>query len=209
MSRKCWLSWSVSMLLACTGENIEAMRDAAASAADAGPNDAAVVLFDASFVPIDASVGDATVQLTGCEPGLYRGTYSCEGGLLPDGPLEFLLEVDERVLDGGSCQEFCTDLVIKEGTGTLRGVWAVAGFEGQLQGGLDCQTGKFEARVMRGVWGLPPADPDGSVLAVDTFEATLQGSYDAQKPERITGSWHIKPNLSLDGCSGEISLQHQ
>lgn len=196
-------------LAACSDTRDEASpQDSSTALPDAGPADASLDLFDGA-VFTDAQAADATVQLKGCEPGRYVGIYTCEGSVLPEGPLEFLLEVNERLDPGAVCTELCPNLIIKEGSGKLRGVWTLAGFEGQLQGGLECETGKFEAKVVDGVWGLPPSEPDGSVLAVDKFQATLRGTYTAGKPERIEGTWDIKPDIAVSGCTGTIKLQHE
>ncbi|MFT3928483.1 MAG: hypothetical protein QM778_38495 [Myxococcales bacterium] len=206
------LDWTcLALLVGCsTAPATPLQRDAAHADADTSPpdapeTDAAFPWADANFPVTDASVRDASVTLADCEPGTYTGKYTCENqsSAFPEGPLSFELVVNETRVDDTGCVEFCQDLVIKQGTGKLKGTWGeLVSFDGQLEGGLDCQSGKFQARVVDGVWG-PLGLPAGH------FDANLEAAYAAGPPAAIMGNWQIKPDETLgDPCTGTIALVH-
>ncbi|MDB4973447.1 MAG: hypothetical protein JWN48_1788 [Myxococcaceae bacterium] len=203
---------STALGLACGGgsEMPATSSDATVEELDAAVTSdrGTVRLFDATLHVIEAGVRDSSIDVTDCLPGRYVGKYTCEGSAFPEGPLEFVLAINEKP-PGPGCFEFCETLVVKEGTGTLRGDWTVVAFEGNLQGGLDCKTGVFKASVINGVWGLPPAAPGGHVVPLDTFEATITANYGkpSGSPERIDGRWSIKAGVAAEGCTGDVRLQ--
>lgn len=159
-----------------------------------------------------------------CSPGVYRGTYNCEltNNGMPAGPLEgavqFDLAIDEATIED-DCppdQEFCFDLVIPEGSGTLFGfVGLIVGFETQLEGGLDCRTGEFRASAVDGVWGLPvssdPSDPNAPATIADppsgTFDGTLEGTHNGAQPEKIEGSWDLTEMTYNYNCNGPFTVE--
>jgi hypothetical protein len=89
--------------------------------------------------------------------------------------------------------------VIAEGSGTLFGIAGDTGwaFEGELDGGLDCQTGEFRANAANGIFGLAgPSDPSdpgtlGTVLdpALGAFDGMFTGMHAARpNASRATGT---------------------
>jgi hypothetical protein len=198
-------------LLACRTDTPPAERGPGGSPGDAGADGssdmeggATVELFDAIIPLIDATPHEGTVTVDDCEPGTYVGKYTCRSAtsVFPEGALQFELVINDTKVEDDGCVEFCSDLVIKAGTGTLTGLWAgVVDFNGQLEGGLDCGSGKFAASVTDGVWG-----PWG--LPAGKFAAALNASYAKGPPAAISGTWEVKPEGTLDGaCSGEFNLE--
>ncbi len=157
-----------------------------------------------------------------CKGGLYLGTYSCNvnfmGFDMPlAGDVSFTLEIDETVVPGECDSEFCPDLVIAEGSGTLFGLAGLTGFEAKLDGGLDCQSGEFRATAPNGVYGIAgpmdPNDPDSLWTVFDpafgAFMGTLAGMYGSGPPERIAGDWDLA-DPSIDArCAGPFMVELQ
>ena len=173
---------------------------------------------DAGPIPSDRS----------CKPGFYLGTYSCDVELfgLPVplmGDVSFNLSVNEDMV-AGNCppsEEFCPDLVISENSGTLFGLANFIGFETQLDGALDCETGEFRATGVDGRYGNPvstdPNDPD----ALLTVEEPPLGMFDGmfmgtQKPgsagasDSIEGLWNLV-DITISGlsCEGPFQVELQ
>jgi hypothetical protein len=158
-----------------------------------------------------------------CQPGVYKGSYSCEvdyGGfpIQVDGEVVFTLEsVQTQSCAPGA--EFCGDLVISKNSGTLQGqAMLVLGFETTLDGALDCSKRTFRATAVDGRWGAPvavdPGKPEGAWKVSDppfgTFSGELMGSHAASAAgQTIQGSWSLH-ELSMDlRCDGPfmVSLQ--
>lgn len=160
-----------------------------------------------------------------CKGGQYRGRYSCDLEVfgIPsslEGEVSFLLEIDEtRVPGSPNCQEFCPDLVIAEGSGTLFGVAGDTGwaFEGKLDGGLDCQTGEFRATAPNGIYGLAGSDDANDPNAITTvldpalgnFDGSLSGTHASGPPERIAGNWDLADAADLARCTGPFTVELQ
>ena len=161
-----------------------------------------------------------------CSPGVYRGTYKCDltangaaAGVL-EGAVQFDLAIDETAV-ADECppdQEFCFDLVIPEGSGTLFGfVGFLVGFETELEGGLDCREDKlkFQATAVNGVWGLPvssdPNDPNAPATVADppngTFDGTLDGDHNNAQPEKIEGEWDLTEPTYGYNCKGPFTVE--
>ncbi len=159
-----------------------------------------------------------------CKSGQYLGTYTCNLEVIGipavlDGDVSFLLEIDETVVPGDCDAEFCPDLVIAEGTGTLFGLAGDTGwgFEGKLEGGLDCRTGQFRATAPDGVYGFAgstdPNDPDALWTVVDPplgeFDGTLSGMHGGGPPEGIRGDWDLVDAAELARCTGPFMVELQ
>jgi hypothetical protein len=159
-----------------------------------------------------------------CKGGQYLGTYHCSLDVIGipstlDGDVSFVLEIDETVVPGECDVEFCPDLVIAEGSGTLFGIAGDTGwaFEGELDGGLDCQTGEFRAAAANGIFGLAgptdPANPDelGTVLdpPLGAFDGMFSGMHGAGPPERITGDWDLAEVADFARCTGPFMVELQ
>ena len=166
----------------------------------------------------------AARRLEHCDPGLYLGTYDCELDFLGavsqfTGDVSFNLEINEDVqerCDGDG--EFCADLVISEGSGTLYGIAALFwGFEAPLKGGLDCTTGEFRTEPLQGVWGgavsSDPTDPNALWTVGEppagTFEGELSGMHTGSEPQTIAGEWHLLETASLSTCDGPFHVELQ
>lgn len=163
-------------------------------------------------------------RLEHCAPGLYLGTYDCELDFLGAvsqfmGEVSFNLEINEGVQEQCDAEgEFCADLVISEGSGTLYGIAALFwGFEAPLRGGLDCTTGEFRTEPLDGVWGSAvssdPTDPEAlwtvAQPAAGTFEGELSGMHTGTEPQIIAGEWNLIETASLSTCDGPFSVQLQ
>ena len=181
--------------------------------------------------PSQGAAGGASVRTVpqgtspatpGCLGGYYEGTYNCVvdfvglGQLDNQGQTAFTLEINKMTVDKGLCQEFCPDLVIAQGTGTLFGLAGPYAFQSQLDGGLDCQTGEFRANIKQGVYGFPgPSDPndEDSKLAVvfemGTFGGMLKGMHDSGPPEQIDGDWALSETVTSVSCTGPFSVKLQ
>jgi hypothetical protein len=162
---------------------------------------------------------------TTCKGGQYRGRYTCDLEVIGipaslDGDVSFLLEIDETVIPGeGDCQEFCPDLVIAEGSGTLFGIAGDTGwaFEAELDGGLDCQTGEFRATAPNGIYGLGGSDDANDPNAVTTvldpalgaFNGMLSGMLGSGPPERIAGDWDLADAADFARCTGPFMVELQ
>ncbi len=158
-----------------------------------------------------------------CDPGTYVGTYNCmlevNGTPSPfplTGPVQFALEIDETTVakcDPGD--EFCSDLVIAEGSGTLFGFATFVGFETQLEGGLDCKTGEFRASGPDGIWGPPvaknPNDPMSELTIAQppsgTFSGTLAGQHVGGSPQKIEGEWDLLETAFGYRCKGPFTVE--
>ncbi|HKP55122.1 MAG TPA: hypothetical protein VJV78_00295 [Polyangiales bacterium] len=158
-----------------------------------------------------------------CRGGRYAGKYSCalEVFGIPaalDGEVSFLLEIGQTAAPSG-CQEFCPDLVIAKGSGTLFGLAGDTGwgFEAELQGGLDCRTGEFRATAPKGIYGLAGSndanDPNALSTVLDPplgdFNGMFSGMHVGGTPERITGDWDLVDAAELARCSGPFMVQLQ
>ena len=157
-----------------------------------------------------------------CKGGLYLGSYSCVvdvmGFEMPlEGDVSFALEIDETVVPGECDSEFCPDLVIAEGSGTLFGLAGLTGFEAKLDGGLDCQTGEFRASAPKGIYGIAgpmdPNDPDSLWTVFDPpfgeFMGTLAGMHGSGPPERIAGAWDLAEATMFARCAGPFMVELQ
>jgi hypothetical protein len=175
--------------------------------------------FDAGAVQPGRSTAD-------CSPGFYLGTYDCEialFGLLPvplSGDVSFNLSIDETTVDRecGPDDEFCADLVIAEGGGTLFGLAAgFYGFETTLDGALDCSTGEFRANSVDGRWGnaisTDPNDPNALWTvedpAIGVFDGTLMGMHTSGASETIAGNWDLTENTMGINCAGPFTVTLQ
>ncbi|MDD9933761.1 MAG: hypothetical protein OXT09_09165 [Myxococcales bacterium] len=192
------------------------------SAADAFGNADDTVVAPAP-APADGATG-REAGLEHCGPGFYLGTYECEvdlaGLLFPlTGDVSFNLEINEEVVEGecGPSDEFCADLVIAEGSGTLFGLAGLTGFEAPLNGGLDCSTGEFRTDGLDGVYGpaisSDPADPDALWTVAQPpfgmFGGTLSGSHLGADPQVIDGTWDLADSAGGASCAGTFTVQLQ
>ncbi|MGD8863156.1 MAG: hypothetical protein PVI30_24290 [Myxococcales bacterium] len=162
-----------------------------------------------------------TSSVEDCTGGLYLGTYDCDLTYLGTqmqlaGDVSFALEIDETVQAGECDAEFCPDLVIAEGSGTLFGLAFGWGFEAQLEGGLDCSTGQFRASAPDGVYGSAgssdPTNPDALwtvILPLGTFTGTLDGEHNGEAPEAIGGDWDLQVPGSDIRCTGPFTVELQ
>lgn len=158
-----------------------------------------------------------------CRGGRYAGKYSCSLEVfgIPaalDGEVSFLLEIGQTAAPSG-CQEFCPDLVIAKGSGTLFGLAGDTGwgFEAELQGGLDCRTGEFRATAPKGIYGLAGSNDANDPNALSTvlepplgdFNGMFSGMHMGSTTERITGDWDLVDAAELARCSGPFMVQLQ
>jgi hypothetical protein len=162
------------------------------------------------------------VPRANCSGGVYLGTYNCTidiaGIRSPlEGDVSFALEIDQAVAPGQCDAEFCPDLVIAAGSGTLFGLAGLTGFEAELDGGLDCQTGEFRASAPNGIYGIPgsidPDDPDALWTVLDpplgTFMGSLTGMHASGPVERITGEWDLVEPAISTRCAGPFMVELQ
>lgn len=176
-------------------------------------------------VPVISGVAGTTSMLPvirpRCTGGLYLGTYSCNLDIMGtqstlEGEVSFELEVNDAAAPAG-CQEFCPDLVIAEGSGTLFGLAVGFGFGAKLEGGRDCQTGEFRAKAPNGSWGfgIPKDfnDPEGAWTVLDPafgeFTGTLDGRHDSGMTESIAGDWDLTESASGNRCKGPFTTALQ
>lgn len=169
--------------------------------------------------------GSTAVAMPGpranCRGGRYAGTYKCDLEVfgIPaslEGEVSFLLESDQTAAPA-NCQEFCPDLVIAAGSGTLFGLAGDTGwaFEAKLDGGLDCRTGEFRASAPKGVYGFAgsddPSAPDRLSTVVDPalgeFDGKLSGTHKSGPPEGIAGDWDLVDAAELARCSGPFTVE--
>lgn len=162
-------------------------------------------------------------RLDHCEPGTYRGNYSCTymsgmsgDPMVVEGAVQFALEVDETLVRNEDCDEFCSDLVISEGSGQLYGFAGLfIGFQCSLQGGLDCTTGEFRANAVDGEYGLPtpsdPADPMSPATVAQppwgTFDGTLEGMHNGEMVQVIAGEWALMEMQQGGTCIGPFNVE--
>lgn len=157
-----------------------------------------------------------------CDPGFYLGTYECplliNGLPFPlMGDVSFNLEINEEVVECDPADEFCADLVIAEGSGTLFGIASLWGFEAPLSGGLDCGTGEFRTEPLKGVWGTPvssdPNDPNALWTVqqppMGMFDGELSGNHLGALPQVIEGSWNLTETGFGANCTGTFNVQLQ
>jgi hypothetical protein len=159
-----------------------------------------------------------------CKGGQYLGKYTCDLDVfgIPstlEGDVSFLLEIDATVVPGECEAEFCPDLVIAEGSGTLFGLAGDTGwgFEAQLDGGLDCRTGEFRATAPNGIYGIAGSsdagDPDALWTVLDPplgeFDGMLSGMHGSGPPERIAGDWDLIDAAELARCTGPFMVELQ
>lgn len=168
---------------------------------------------------VDAGSPQSVRQSARCEPGLYLGQYQCQltvfGVPLPlTGDVSFNLAVNEELVEIDNCQEFCADLVIAEGTGTLFGLANFWGFEAELSGGLDCQTGEFRATAPAGIYGSPvssdPSDPEALWTVADpplgTFTGSLTGMHETVPEQLVSGEWNLVAQAFGASCVGPFTV---
>lgn len=178
--------------------------------------------FGACECPADAGTAPVVVEdsLAACDPGVYEGTFSCTYGgmdsffpLLVEGPVGFDLQANEMGQDP-NCEEFCLDLVIKEGSSKLFGLAGLTAFESTLTGGLDCSTGEFRAEVAMGEFGgftpVDPNDPNGPLTIAQPpfghFTGVMGGLHNGVEDQAISGNWSLAP-VEFDGsCDGPFMV---
>jgi hypothetical protein len=195
-------------------------RTGEASANDFGNSTAQPAAQAGGAAPVPREAGGASGAA--CTGGLYLGTYDCELDLFGlksplMGDVSFALEIDETEAANDCDAEFCPDLVIASGTGTLFGLAGFWGFEAVLEGGLDCTTGEFRASAPDGVWGgagsSDPSDPDALWTVLDPpagmFFGSLTGQHGQGPPERIDGDWHLSETASGIQCTGPFMVALQ
>jgi hypothetical protein len=159
-----------------------------------------------------------------CSPGFYLGTYGCDvdlgGFMFPlAGDVSFNLEINEEVVENqcDASGEFCADLVIAEGSGTLFGLAGLTGFEAPLAGGLDCATGEFRTEGLDGIYGpaisSDPTNPDALWTVQEppfgTFQGTLSGMHQGDQPQVIDGEWDLADTTSGTSCAGTFTVELQ
>ncbi len=225
-----WMAFICSMLVGCSAEGDGSDRpvppastapSTAKSAAGGGGyfDGAAGSAVAAEPIPEVSDQERPLFRDTNCEPGLYLGTYNCDidmgtGPVPLAGDVSFNLEVNTSGTEQADCDEFCADLVIAEGTGVLYGVLGFLGFEAQLSGGLDCQTGEFRASAPGGIYGMAvssdPNDPNALWTVAEppfgTFGGDMQGTYDTGSPQAIDGSWSLADDFSGVACTGPFEV---
>ncbi len=220
---------TAEMGAAATGGDTGGSAGAAGSGATGGSGGFGGVSGSGGFGGVAGSAGSAGASGTGaplanCDPGTYVGTYDCmlDQNGMPTFPLTgavaFELAIDETMTN--MCQpgeEFCQDLVIPEGSGTLFGFAGFIGFETHLQGGLDCRTGEFRATAVDGIWGIPvakdPSDPMSPLTVAlppaGMFDGTLMGTHDGGTPQKIAGTWSLVETASMTRCPGPFRVERQ
>ena len=238
-SYSAWVLGSVVWLLACAGETGSSgsndMRGSAATGSLAGSATPAMPSAGSSadfgnaapMMPRPGAAGmpgpaKPPASRANCKGGLYLGTYDCNvdfGGIQAplQGDVSFTLEIDATVVREDCDLEFCPELVIAEGSGTLFGLAGAIGFEAKLEGGLDCQTGEFRASAPGGIYGFPesvdPNDPDALWTVADppwgTFKGTLSGDHGQGMPERVAGNWDLVDDVTGSRCAGPFMVELQ
>lgn len=163
-------------------------------------------------------------QHSGCKGGEYVGKYNCDLDVLGipstlEGDVSFELKIDETVMPGACDDEFCPDLVIARGSGTLFGVAGDTGwaFQAELEGGLDCMTGEFRASAPNGIYGLAgsddPSKPDALTTVADpplgNFNGMLSGMHASGPPEAIQGDWYLADAADFAHCTGPFMAELQ
>jgi hypothetical protein len=91
------------------------------------------------------------------------------------------------------------------------------GFETQLEGGLDCKSGKFQAKALDGIWGLPvssnPNDPNAPLTVSKppsgTFDGELMGVHLGGAPQKIEGMWSLHEIGMNLNCPGPFTVERQ
>lgn len=179
---------------------------------------------DASGAALDAAMPKA-IDPNSCMPGKYVGTYKCmlEMNGMPSIPLEGSVAFDlaitqTKTQDCAATNEFCFDLVIDKGSGKLFG-FAVGffGFETSLEGGLNCQTGEFQAKGVDGIWGFPmstnPSDPNAPLTVAKppsgTFDGEMEGMHVAGPPQKIEGTWLLHESAMMLSCPGPFTVERK
>lgn len=175
----------------------------------------------------DGGTAAARPKLDNCDPGSYVGTYTCplemggmDTGWLLEGAVAFDLAIDESTTaaECGVGEEFCFDLVIAEGSGTIFGfVNLFIGFEGTLEGGLDCTTGEFHAQAHDGIWGIPvasdPTDPMSPATVGQPpsgmWDGGLDGLHLGGNPQVIEGDWDLMETTFNYRCPGPFTVERQ
>jgi hypothetical protein len=223
---------SAALLVACSADTSDQSSRGAPSGMQAAmqqPQMPAGTSGDfGNAMPIASHAGGAgtaapmPMQRSGCKGGEYVGKYNCDLDVLGipstlEGDVSFVLKIDETVVPGQCDDEFCPDLVIAEGSGTLFGVAGDTGwaFEAVLDGGLDCQTGEFRASAPHGIYGIAGSDdpnkPDALTTVLDPslgeFNGTLSGMHESGPPERITGDWSLADAADFAHCTGPFMAE--
>jgi hypothetical protein len=164
------------------------------------------------------------MRQSNCKGGEFRGRYTCDLQVVGvpatlDGDVSFVLEIDATHVHGDCDDEFCPDLVIAKGSGTLYGAAGDTGwaFQGKLDGGLDCQSGEFRATASNGIYGIAgsanTSDPNASMMVLDPalgeFNGKFSGMHSSGPPERITGDWDLVDAADLASCTGPFMVELQ
>lgn len=156
----------------------------------------------ATDVPPPVTTGGSCVA--GRYEGSFRGDYRSGfafGFGIPVEALDFsgqpglAFTLNENT--GGACGEFC-NYSISDGyvKGTANGVFP---FEGVLTGTLDCNTRKFEGKLV-GCYAL------GVALGINVghFEGPVKGTYDGNTHEFTIGSWDVLEANVATGFFGTV-----
>jgi hypothetical protein len=135
-----------------------------------------------------------------CEPGEYRGMFSCVFTLNDQQPALFgnttPLQGEVRLtLVRSMSGEF---LEISEGKFEAVAS-AVIGARAMLTGKLDCRTNRFEAMLMNGLWAF--GDPAAPLIPGGVLAGTILGMY---QDRRLSGEWTLGDPM-LGDCVGTWS----
>lgn len=144
--------------------------------------------FTSGLTPPDPSVAfewTATTPGGGdCSPGRYVGTFTCGYFAMATDPSALVMVTGPISITLAQSQdgEF---LEITEGK--LEGfAQLIIGFRAELQGRLDCATGRLEATALNGAYGF--GDP--AIFPIGTFEGTLGGLLDPGTAV-LDGDWDL------------------
>lgn len=131
---------------------------------------------------------------SGCQPGTYTGTFTCEyfldpsdpsSGMEISGPVAFTLTKSQN-------GEF-----LEISNGHLDGfAGAVINFTSELAGKLDCSTNSLEAVAVNGAYGIG----DVNALPTGTFAGSLSGMLD-RSSKTLSGTWDLTGDQAIS-CKG-------